>query len=103
MADSDDNQPVWQRARLIPVLRVKGAEEQERRATSALMAVLSAVDEFGQSFTKQFGAHKGTVETFIEVPFELSGGSTVIPDGLIQVARGKRIWTALVEVKTACA
>lgn len=100
MTQSDGSHPTWQRARLIPVSGLKGAEDQERRATSALMAVLSAVDEFGQSFTKQFGAHKGEVETFIEVPFELSEGVTVIPDGLIRVTRGKRVWTALVEVKT---
>lgn len=100
MAKQEAKQPKWQRARLIPVSGVKGAEDQERRATSALMAVLSAVDEFGQSFTRQFGAHKGEVETFIEVPFELSEGNTVIPDGLIRVTRGKRVWTALVEVKT---
>jgi hypothetical protein len=100
MTESDTTRATWQPARLIPVSGVKGAEEQERRATSALMAVLSAVDEFGVSFTRQFGAHKGAVETFIEVPFELREAVTVIPDGLIRVTRGARIWTALVEVKT---
>ncbi|MCP4303532.1 MAG: stress response protein [bacterium] len=89
----------WQTARLIPVSGIRGAEEQERRATSALLAVLGSVEEFGEGFTRQFGANKGRVETFIEVPFEFEG-KNVIPDGLIRVSRGKRTWVALVEVKT---
>lgn len=36
----------------------------------------------------------------MEVPFEL-GKKTVRPDGVIRVSRGKREWTALVEVKTS--
>jgi hypothetical protein len=43
-------------ARLIPVSGIRNAEEQERRATSALLAVLSAVDEFNLAITKPFGA-----------------------------------------------
>ncbi|MBO3095891.1 hypothetical protein [Cellulomonas dongxiuzhuiae] len=92
-------QESWHEARLIPTSGINGAEEQERRATSALLAVLSAVKEFGRALTHQFGAHAGTVQTYIEVPFKL-GEQTVIPDGLIQVTRGSRVWTALVEVKT---
>lgn len=64
------------------------------------MAVLTAVKEFGHSFTKQFGAPKGKVESFIEVPFETTDGSTAIPDGLVRVSRGGRSWVALIEVKT---
>jgi hypothetical protein len=41
----------------------------------------------------------GTVSTYIEVPFRL-GDSQFRPDGLIQVTRAGRTWTALVEVKT---
>ncbi len=90
----------WEPARLIPVSGIRNAEEQERRAASALLAVLSAVDEFGLAIAKPFGAPKGRLQTFIEVPFELADGRNVRPDGLIQVSRGKRSWTALVEVKT---
>ena len=36
----------WHEARLIPTSGINGAEEQERRATSALLAVLSAVIGF---------------------------------------------------------
>jgi hypothetical protein len=89
----------WLAARLIPTSGINGAEEQERRATSALLAVMSAVREFGRSLTQAYGAPAGTVETFIEVPFKL-GEKQLFPDGLIRVSRGQRQWTALVEVKT---
>lgn len=89
----------WQQARLIPTSGINGAQEQERRATSALLAVMSAVKEFGRSLTKSLGAPAGEIETFIEVDFDLDG-KKVIPDGLIRVTRGMRTWTALVEVKT---
>ncbi|MDQ1414176.1 MAG: hypothetical protein QOE07_2764 [Acidimicrobiaceae bacterium] len=89
----------WEPARLIPVSGISGAEEQERRGASALMAVLSSVREFGRAITGPLGAPAGTVSTFIEVPFAL-GDREVRPDGLIRVSRGSRSWTALVEVKT---
>jgi hypothetical protein len=89
----------WHEARLIPTSGINGPEEQERRATSALLAVLSAVKEFGRSFTKPMGAPVGTFECYIEVPFVL-GEQRLYPDGLIRVSRGARSWTALVEVKT---
>ena len=38
----------WQQARLIPVSGINGADEQERRGTSALLAVLSSVKEYGR-------------------------------------------------------
>ncbi len=97
------NQPdttSWESARLIPVSGLRNAEEQERRSTSALLAVLSAVDEFGLAFAKPFGALKGKYETYIEIPFELSDGRSARPDGLIRTIRGKSSWTALIEVKT---
>jgi hypothetical protein len=89
----------WEVARLIPVSGISGAEEQERRGASALMAVLSSVREFGRAITGPLGAPAGTISTFIEVPF-LLGDRQVRPDGLIRVSRGNRTWTALVEVKT---
>lgn len=89
----------WHAARLIPTSGINGAEEQERRATSALLAVMSAVREFGRALTQPLGAPAAAVQTFIEVPFELDGRK-LIPDGLIRVTRGQKSWTALVEVKT---
>ncbi|MDP3969357.1 MAG: hypothetical protein Q8Q02_13895 [Nocardioides sp.] len=89
----------WHEARLIPTSGINGAEEQERRATSALLAVLSAVKEYGRAFVKPFGAPAGSIACFIEVPF-LLGEQRLYPDGLIRVERGSKSWTALVEVKT---
>lgn len=99
MSTSTKSSDAWQQARLIPTSGINGAQEQERRATSALLAVMSAVKEFGRSLTKSLGSHAGEIETFIEVEFDLDGRK-VIPDGLIRVSRGSKTWTALVEVKT---
>ncbi|WP_369140933.1 hypothetical protein [Modestobacter versicolor] len=89
----------WHEARLIPTSGINGAEEQERRATSALLAVVTAVREFGRGLTQPLGAPAGNIEAYIEVPFML-GDKRCYPDGLIRVSRGQRTWTALVEVKT---
>lgn len=93
------NDSNWQQARLIPTSGINGAQEQERRATSALLAVLGAVKEFGRGLTKSLGAPAGDVQTFIEVEFDLNG-TKAIPDGLLRVTRAGKVWTALVEVKT---
>lgn len=93
------SEETWNQARLIPTSGISGAEEQERRATSALLAVMSVVREFAKAVLGPLGAPVGSVETFIEVPFEV-GDKRVYPDGLIKVSRGKRTWAALVEVKT---
>ncbi len=97
--DAGDAEQRWQPARLFPVAGIGGAAEQERRATSALLAVVGSVREFGRAVTTRFGAPAGQVETFIEVPFS-RGDEPYVPDGLIRVTRGQRTWTALVEVKT---
>lgn len=93
---TEDN---WLEARLIPTSGINGAEEQERRATSALLAVMTAVREFGRGLTQPLGAPAGHLSAYIEVPFT-KGEGKVYPDGLVRVTRGKRTWTALVEVKT---
>jgi len=90
----------WHAARLIPTSGIRGAEEQERRATSALLAVMASVREFGRALVAPLGAPGGHIETFIEVPFDVDE-RRVYPDGLIRVTRGQRSWVALVEVKTA--
>ena len=74
----------WQRSRLIPVTGITGPPEQERRGTSVLLAVLSAVQEFGRAVTTRLGAPVGTIETFIECEFP-QGDKSVRPDGLIRV------------------
>ena len=91
----------WHPARLIPTVGIKGQEEQERRATSSLLAVMRAVPEFGHALLKELGAPKSPViETFAEVRFKDATGKTVIPDGAIVCERGQKTWTCLVEVKT---
>ncbi len=89
----------WEAARLISVSGINGAEEQERRGASALLAVIESVREFGRTILQPLGAPAGTISTFIEVNLRL-GERTVRPDGAIRVVRGARSWTALVEVKT---
>jgi hypothetical protein len=94
-----DRETAWQTARLIPTSGINGTEEQERRATSALLAVMTSVTEFGRRLVSPLGAPAGRIDTYIEVPF-LLGDRKVIPDGIIRAKLGKKTWTALVEVKT---
>jgi hypothetical protein len=89
----------WERARLIPVSGITGPDEEERRGSSALLAVLESVKEFGRALTVPLGAPAGVISTYIEVSFKL-GEKHLRPDGLIRVVRGSKSWTALVEVKT---
>lgn len=90
----------WAPARLISTAGIKRQEEQERRATSALLAVLPAVPEFAYALLRDLGAPKGRIRTFTEVNLEDADGGTSIPDGAIVVDRGKTRWAAFVEVKT---
>ncbi len=92
----------WQQARLIPTSGINGQEEAERRATSALLAVMGSVREFGVAMVKPLGAPASLLATFIEVPFQLAE-RTIYPDGLIEASRGGRTWTCLVELKTGSA
>ncbi len=49
----------WPVARLIPITLSTGVEAKERNAASALLAVLSHVDEFGRALLKPLGAPAG--------------------------------------------
>jgi len=89
----------FQSARLIPITGIKGDQEQERRATSALLAVIQAVPEFARAMLKPLGAPAGKVESFIEPEF-IQEDKKVRPDGLIVVSRGSKSWSVAVEVKT---
>lgn len=95
-----DDETDWQRARLFPVAGIGVGEEQERRATSALLAVMSLVRDLGRALTAPYGAPAGLIETFIEVPFG-HDDKAFRPDGVIRITRGQKVWTALVEVKTS--
>lgn len=93
----------WHPARLIPTAGIKGQEEQERRATSALLAVMAAVPEFGHRVLHDLGAPRGKISTFAEVQLKDPDGKLSIPDGAIVITRGKTTWKAMVEVKTGTA
>src|SRR5665213_166936 len=94
----------WGHARLMPTFGIRNQQEQEKRATSCLLAVMHGVPEFGYALLKELGAPKSPViETFAEVRFKDAGGKTVIPDGAIICRRGGKQWTCLVEVKTGTA
>ncbi len=95
MVVKDDAWPV---ARLIPITSASGVEANERRAASALLAVIGAVDEFGRTLLKPLGAPAGRIQSFIEVPFK-SNGRAIRPDGIITVTRAGKTWGAIVETK----
>jgi hypothetical protein len=88
----------WPVARLIPISSASGIEAQERRAASALLAVVSAVPEFGRALLRPLGAPAGDIEAFIEVPFKVEG-RTIRPDGVVVVSRGQKTWGAILEAK----
>lgn len=91
----------WQPARLIPTSGIKGLDEQEKRATSALLSVMMAVPEFSRVLLRKAGAPAGELKTFIEPEFTLETGQKMRPDGAMIVRRGSTEWKALVEVKTS--
>jgi hypothetical protein len=94
-------QEQWHPARLIPTAGIRGQEEQERRATSSLLAVMGAVPEFGRAVLAGLDAPGGRIATFAEVQLKDANGKLSIPDGAIVVERGKTRWRCLVEVKTS--
>ncbi|MBT0773809.1 DUF2510 domain-containing protein [Kineosporia sp. J2-2] len=92
----------WREPRLIPTTGIGSQVEQERRATAALLATMTAVERFGRALTEPLGAPEGTIETFVEVPFS-TGDSECLPHGVIRVretSQPESSWTALVEVST---
>ena len=89
----------FQRARLIPATDIKGSHDQERRATSAFLAVLQGVPELTKAILKEFGVPAGEIQTFIEPEFKLDTVK-VRPDGFIQITRGSKTFRIIVEVKT---
>jgi hypothetical protein len=99
-ADVED----WRHARLIPTYGIRSQEEQEKRATSCLLAVMHGVPDFGHALLSELGAPRSpTIKTFGEVRFKNADGKTDIPDGAIVCERAGRRWTCLVEVKTGSA
>ena len=103
MARDDSETPLeesWQRARLIPTTGIRGVKDREQRATSALLAVIGAVPDFGKAILARADAPAGRISTFVEPQFRDAADGVHIPDGVVVVERGKTVWRALVEVKT---
>ena len=102
MATGEQPEAKWRPARLISGYGIKGEIEQEQRATSALLAVMGAVPDFGRAVVTQLGAPAGKVSAFTEIRFDDDGQADAgkIPDGALLVQRGQTRWTCLVEVKT---
>ncbi len=92
-------------ARLIPSV---SDNAKERRITSATLAALMAVEEFGKELLKLVGAptsKRAHISCFTEVVFREAKGdvSKFRPDGLISVELGSRTWSAIVEAKVGSA
>ena len=107
MASFDLNDPRLKRheARLFPTIGIKGETEAEMRATAALLAMVRSVAEFGKEIIGQTGGPGGkakNVQCFTEVSFLPDfpeDNEPARPDGIIRREYGKKVWTALVEVK----
>jgi hypothetical protein len=90
----------WSKARLIPISGLRAAAEQETRATSALLAVMTIVPDFGRSLLREVGAPAGRLSAYTEVTFDDGDSGQIRPDGVVQMTRGSKRWSAVIEVKT---
>ncbi|MCK9486852.1 MAG: hypothetical protein M0R73_09180 [Dehalococcoidia bacterium] len=93
-------QEKWHQARLISASGIRGADEQEVRATAALLSVMAAVPDYGRALLSRMGAPAGRLSSFTEVELKTPAGTKIRPDGALVVERGSTRWVALVEVKT---
>jgi hypothetical protein len=91
----------WVPARLLPTAGIRNQNEQEKRAASALLAVMSAVPDLCHGLLSGMKAPKGAVSTYTELRFKDSDQRTHIPDGAVVIERGKKRWGCLVEIKTS--
>ncbi len=100
----DEKEAKHHQVRLFPTVGIK-KREAEMRATAALLAMVRAVVEFGGTIIKKAGGPGGkgkNVQCFTEVSFLPDfpeDNDLARPDGIIRRIYGKKVWTALVEVK----
>ena len=90
----------WVPARLLSTAGIRNQNEQERRAASALLAVMNAVPDFCHALLSGMKAPKGKISTFTELRFSDGDQRVHIPDGAVVIERGKKRWSCLVEIKT---
>jgi hypothetical protein len=91
----------WTPARLLPTAGIRSQNEQERRAASALLAVMSAVPDFCHALLTGMKAPKGKISTYTELRFRDRDEKLHIPDGAVVIERGQKRWSCLVEIKTS--
>lgn len=94
-------QDEWVAARLLSTAGIRNQNEQERRAASALLAVMSAVPDFCHALLSGMKAPKGAISTYTELRFRDGEEKLHIPDGAVVIERGKTRWSCLVEIKTS--
>lgn len=91
-------------ARLIPVV---ADSSREQRITSALLAVLKSVDEFGKHMLQAVGApvtKTSKIDCWTEVVFKRTTDEQKSrPDGLIILTLGSKKWSAMIEAKVGTA
>ena len=87
--------------RLFPSAHISGTREAELRAAASLLAMVRAVSEFGRIVVRAAHGPSGRISCYAEVNFRIGNPptKTIRPDGIVHVVRGKREWSALVEVK----
>ena len=73
-------QPDWIPSRLFTTAGLRGAHEQEVRASAALMSIMGAVPTFSRALLKPLGAPGGRIETFTEVILKTRSKDTLRPD-----------------------
>lgn len=93
-------QDEWVPARLLPTAGIRNQIEQEKRAASALLAVMSAVPDFCHALLTDLKSQKGKISTYTELRFRDGEEKLHIPDGAVVVERGQKTWSCLVEIKT---
>ena len=103
MSTNREDPYIRNEARLLPAFGIRGLQEQEKRAASSLLAVARAVPELTHALFGPLGAPKGTIRSYVEVEFKTADGTVLRPDGLVIIERGKKSWSALIEIKTGSA
>ena len=87
----------YQKSRLIPNL---SASNKEMLCSSVLLAAFEIIPGFANELLSEIGVKLGTrskISCATEVVFSGSEGDR--PDGLILVENGKKVWSAIVEIK----
>ena len=104
MMSKDNHLPDYlesgERARLIPVGKIT---QRENRATSVLLAGMSAIQPFSKTLLgeiDQLVGSRSKLKCYSQVVFKHDPGKGKFrPDGLIELQNGKRIWRSIVESK----